>query len=234
MDTARNEQPSAIVKVDTSNFSEEVLKPAEPVIAIFSFEGCGHCAIIAPFLEEIATALAGKVKIVKVSDTENPELAKQYGVYGFPTFAMFKGGEVNDIFLGAAPPNIEMKLRSWISKTVQTPKMNTTIPERPTAIVNGDVSAFPEEVLKSAEAVIVHFWGKWCPPFELVEPILEQVATELAGKVKVVKLNIGENRDFATQYGVDDFPVLAMFKGGEVADIYDGGSLGSWISHAMA
>ncbi|UFX04061.1 thioredoxin family protein [Sinorhizobium medicae WSM1115] len=111
--------------------------------------------------------------------------------------------------------------------------MNTTIPERPTAIVNGDVSAFPEEDLKSAK-VIVHFWGKWCPPFELIEPILEQVATELAGKVKVVKLNIGENRDFATQYGVDDFPMLAMFKGGEVADIYDGGSLGCWISEALA
>ncbi|MDX0967964.1 hypothetical protein GHK28_19660 [Sinorhizobium medicae] len=86
--------------------------------------------------------LAGKVKIVKVSDTENPELAKQYGVFGFPTFAMFKGGEVNDIFLGAAPPNIEMKRGSWIFKTVQTPKMNTTIPnEHPTAILNGDVSA---------------------------------------------------------------------------------------------
>lgn len=231
--TTPDEHPSAIVKVDTSNFSEEVLKPAEPVIAIFSFDGCGHCAIIAPLLEEIATELAGKVKIVKVSDTENPELAKQYGIYGFPMLALFTGGEVNDIFLGAAPPNIETKLRSWISKTVQTPKMNTT-PEYPTAIVEGDVSAFPEEGLKSAEAVIVHFWGNRCPPFELIEPILEQVATELAGKVKVIKLNIGENRDFATQYGVDGFPMLAMFKGGEVAGIYDGGSLGSWISHAMA
>ncbi|ARS69717.1 thiol reductase thioredoxin [Sinorhizobium meliloti] len=235
MDTVRNEHPTAIVKVDTSNFAEEVMKPAEPVIAIFSFEGCGHCAIIAPFLEEIATALAGKVKIVKVNDTENPELATQYGVLGFPTLAMFKGGEVADIFLGAKPPNIETKLRSWISKTVQTTKMNTTIPnEHPTAIVKGDISNFPEEVLKSAEPVIVHFWEEWCPPFELIEPILEQVATELAGKVKVVKLNIGENRDFATQYGVHGFPMLAMFKGGEVADIYVGGSLGSWISHATA
>ncbi|QND33879.1 thioredoxin fold domain-containing protein [Sinorhizobium meliloti] len=221
--------------IDTSNFSEEVLKPAEPVIAIFSSEGCPPCKKIAPFLEEIAIELAGKVKIVKVSDTENLELATQYGVLGFPTLAMFKGGEVTDIFLGAAPPNIETKLRSWISKTAQTTKMNTTIPnEHPTAIVKVDISNFPEEVLKSAEPVIVTFWARWCPPCELLQPIFEQIATELAGKVKIVELSDNENVELAAQYGVRSFPRLAMFKGGAVADIYVGGSLRSWISHAMA
>ncbi|PLU11081.1 thiol reductase thioredoxin [Sinorhizobium medicae] len=97
-----------------------------------------------------------------------------------------------------------------------------------------DTCTFPEEVLNSPLPVVAAFSGDRCLPCDAVAFSLKQIATELAGKVKVVKLNIGENRDFATQYGVDDFPVLAMFKGGEVADIYDGGSLGSWISHAMA
>ncbi|QND34356.1 thioredoxin family protein [Sinorhizobium medicae] len=112
--------------------------------------------------------------------------------------------------------------------------MNTTIlNEHPTAIVKVGISNFPEEVLKSTKPVIVHFWAEWCPPCELMEPILEQIATELAGKVKVVKLNDDENLELAAQYRVS-FPMLAMFKGGEVADIYVGGSLRSWISHAMA
>ncbi|WP_457812455.1 thioredoxin family protein [Sinorhizobium meliloti] len=112
--------------------------------------------------------------------------------------------------------------------------MNTTVlNEHPRAIAKVDISNFPEEVLKSTKPVIVHFWAEWCPPCELLEPILEQIATELAGKVKVVKLN-DENLELAAKYGVRSFPGLAMFKGGAVADIYVGGSLGSWISHAMA
>ncbi|RVG83538.1 thiol reductase thioredoxin [Sinorhizobium meliloti] len=234
MDTTPNEHPTTIVKVGTTNFQKEVLKSAEPVIVIFSLEECPPCERIAPFLEEIATELAGKAKIVKLNDNENPELAEQYGVCAFPTFAMFKGGEVVDIFIGAPSETV---VRSWILNTVQTTRMNTTIPnEHPTAIVTVDISNFPEEVLKSAKPVIVIFWADWCSPSELLEPILEKVATELAGKVKAVKLNNNENPELAAQYGVYEFPTLAMFKGGEVAgaDMYTRGPLRSWISNAMA
>lgn len=94
MDNTPNEHPSAIVKVDTSNFSEEVLQSAEPVIVDFWTNECEPCEGIETDLEQIATEFAGKVKVVKLNADENPELAAQYGVYEFPTVALFKGGEV--------------------------------------------------------------------------------------------------------------------------------------------
>jgi thioredoxin 1 len=102
----------ATVKVDNSNFQTEVLDAAEPVIVDFWAEWCGPCKMIGPSLEEISNELAGKVKVVKLNIDENPELAAQFGVRSIPTLAMFKGGEVADIKVGAAP---KTALSAWIS-----------------------------------------------------------------------------------------------------------------------
>jgi thioredoxin 1 len=110
--TLKGEPSMATVKVDTSNFQSEVLDSAEPVVVDFWAEWCGPCKMIAPSLEEISTELAGKVKVVKLNIDENPELAAQFGVRSIPTLAMFKGGEVADIKVGAAP---KTALSAWIS-----------------------------------------------------------------------------------------------------------------------
>ena len=102
----------ATIKVDNSNFQAEVLDSAEPVVVDFWAEWCGPCKMIGPSLEEISNELAGKVKVVKLNIDENPELAAQFGVRSIPTLAMFKGGEVADIKVGAAP---KTALSAWIS-----------------------------------------------------------------------------------------------------------------------
>jgi thioredoxin 1 len=102
----------ATVKVDNSNFQAEVLDSAEPVVVDFWAEWCGPCKMIAPSLEEISNEMAGKVKVVKVNIDENPEIAAKFGVRSIPTLAMFKGGEVAYIKVGAAP---KTALSSWIS-----------------------------------------------------------------------------------------------------------------------
>jgi thioredoxin 1 len=106
------ESPMATVKVDNSNFQTEVLESAEPVVVDFWAEWCGPCKMIAPSLEEISTELAGKVKVAKLNIDENPELAAKFGVRSIPTLAMFKGGELADIKVGAAP---KTALSAWIS-----------------------------------------------------------------------------------------------------------------------
>jgi len=103
------------VKVDAANFQTEVLEAKEPVVVDFWAEWCGPCKMIAPSLEEISAEMAGKVKVAKLNIDENPDLAVQYGVRSIPTLAMFKGGEVADIKVGASPKTV---LSSWISGAV--------------------------------------------------------------------------------------------------------------------
>ncbi|MDO6964690.1 thioredoxin [Rhizobium alvei] len=102
----------ATVKVDSNNFQTEVLNSAEPVVVDFWAEWCGPCKMIAPALEEISNELGGKVKIAKLNIDENPQLAAQFGVRSIPTLAMFKGGQVADIKVGASP---KTALSAWIN-----------------------------------------------------------------------------------------------------------------------
>ncbi|SMH28753.1 thioredoxin [Mesorhizobium australicum] len=105
----------ATVKVDKNNFQSDVLQSAEPVVVDFWAEWCGPCKMIAPSLDEISTEMAGKVKIAKLNIDENPELAAQFGVRSIPTLMVFKGGEVADIKVGAAP---KTALSAWIGGNV--------------------------------------------------------------------------------------------------------------------
>ncbi len=105
----------ATVKVDKNNFASDVLQSAEPVVVDFWAEWCGPCKMIGPSLDEISNEMAGKVKIAKLNIDENPELAAQFGVRSIPTLMMFKGGEVADIKVGAAP---KTALSHWISGNV--------------------------------------------------------------------------------------------------------------------
>ena len=75
---------------------------------------------------------------------------------------------------------------------------------------------FAEEVLNSDIPVIVDFWAPWCGPCKMIAPVLEDVAVEYAGKVKVVKLNVDENTETAPKYNVRGIPTLLIVKGGEV------------------
>ena len=110
------ERSMSTVKVDTSNFENDVLKSAEPVVVDFWAEWCGPCKMIAPSLEEIATELQGKVKVAKINIDENPELATQFGVRSIPTLLLFNNGEIVSNMVGAAPKS---RLADWIKDGVK-------------------------------------------------------------------------------------------------------------------
>ncbi len=77
---------------------------------------------------------------------------------------------------------------------------------------------FAAEVLQSSNPVLVDFWAEWCGPCKMLSPILDELATEYTGKVRIGKVNIDEAQELAAQYGIRSIPTLLLFKQGQVAE----------------
>ena len=94
---------------------------------------------------------------------------------------------------------------------------------------------FSREVLEAKEPVLVDFWAEWCGPCRAIAPVLEELSSELQGKVKIVKLNVDENPSTTVKYGVRSIPTMILYKDGEAVDMKIGAGtpkagLSKWLA----
>ncbi|AFC70598.1 thioredoxin [Rickettsia australis] len=98
-------------------------------------------------------------------------------------------------------------------------------------------SSFKKEVLESDLPVLVDFWAEWCGPCKMLTPIIDEISKELKGKVKVLKMNIDENPNISSEYGIRSIPTIMLFKNGEQKDTKIGlqqkNSLLDWINKSI-
>ncbi len=83
-------------------------------------------------------------------------------------------------------------------------------------IVHITDGSFEQEVLQSAQPVLIDYWAEWCGPCKMIAPVLEEIANDYDGRLKVVKLNIDDNPETPPKYGIRGIPTLMLFKNGNV------------------
>jgi thioredoxin 1 len=94
-------------------------------------------------------------------------------------------------------------------------------------------ATFSQEVINSHLPVLVDFWAPWCGPCRIVSPVVDEIANRYENQIKVVKLNVDDNANIASQYGIRSIPTLILFKGGQPIDTIVGAVPKTTLANAI-
>ena len=173
----------------------------------------------------LAEQKAGDLLIARINVEDNPQTATQFDVSETPLLiGVVNGHEVQRSTVGS-PADLDTVVRILLGEqsdlsgdqTVNRldKKVYRSIDTRPLTVVDAD---FEQKVLRSDLPVLVDFWAPWCAPCQMIAPVLDRLAREYAGRIRVAKVNVDNNPHMAGVYGVQGIPTLLIFKNGRVVE----------------
>lgn len=209
---------------------DRVLSAGLPVALVF-LEG-NPPAGLEDGMNRLARAHAGDLLVARLHVKDNPETTRRYSIYRTPAIVTIKNGQEFSKAEGINASELEKHILYLLGKG-QKPEPAHPSPTYSSARTTGAGAAdghpqtvtdatFEQEVMRSNQTVLVDFWAPWCGPCRMVEPVVEKMAHELAGRLKIAKVNVDENPMTAQRYGIQSIPTMMVVKNGEIKDRWMG------------
>ncbi|MEQ8674034.1 MAG: thioredoxin [Aggregatilineales bacterium] len=175
-----------------------------------------------PNLEEafkrVAKENAGNMLVVKVDASANPNVHARFNRPALPALLTLDEGEVESSASHILPEDVDAHadFLMGMGPLPQTTTAETNARAQKGALpVHISDASFQQDVLNSDVPVLVDFWAPWCGPCHMVAPVLDRLAEQYAGKIKITKLNVDNNPSMARHYQAMSIPMMLMFKNGQ-------------------
>lgn len=200
---------------------ERVLNAGLPVALVFL--DAAPSAQLLDAMNRLAKVYSGELLLARLSLAESPVAASKFAAQHGPLVITLRDGQEHSRGMLIRPDDLEAHARYLLGKgprpADEAPRAASAAFQRP---VNVTDSTFAQEVLRSDLPVLVDFWAPWCGPCRSVAPVLDRLSQELAGRMKIAKINVDENPGMMQQYGVQGIPTMLVVKGGKVIDRWVG------------
>ena len=190
-------------------------------------------------LKSLAAKNAGKLLVVKIDAKDNPSSARRYKFSAFPAVVTIRQGMILSQAEAIAPADLAKHAAYLLG---EGPRPATRPAPRPSYAPSDGHGAepsgagagvaghpvvvteatFDEQVVRSSEPVLIDFWAPWCGPCRMVGPIVERLAGEMAGRLRVAKVNVDENPGLQAKFGIQGIPTMMIFKDGQLVDRWTG------------